>query len=215
MSSESPTDPHEPQPEAHEPQPEAGEPQTGAGRASARAGEPPAGASEQELREAYEAELARISSAEMALQAAVSLLNIGGYRLGPPAGTGGPGGPEGGGRDLEQVRDAIDGVRALMPILERRMAADELRPLRDALSQLQMAYARGAAAEQPQGQGAGEAGHESPGGGEQGTAGGGEGPGTPGGQAPRAPKPGEEPGEGKPGGPGPAETSGRLWVPGR
>ena len=42
--------------------------------------------SEQEMRAAYEAELNRISSSEMILQTAVSLLNIGGRRLGlaPP-----------------------------------------------------------------------------------------------------------------------------------
>ncbi len=39
------------------------------------------------------------------------------------------------------MRDAIDGVRALLAILERSIP-QELRPLRDALSQLQMAYAR-------------------------------------------------------------------------
>jgi hypothetical protein len=141
--------------------------------------------SEEELRAAYEAEMSRITSADMILQATVSLLNIGGYRLGLS-----PGGeePAGGARDLEQVRDAIDGARALMPILERRQPG-ELRPLRDALSQLQMAYAR-------------EAGSGAPA------------------QPPVAPPPaaaGQEPPAtaGKPGGPGPAESSGRLWVPGR
>ena len=80
----------------------------------------------------------------MMLQAAVSLLNIGSYRLAAA--------PAAARRrrrrarrraerDLEQVRDAIDGVRALLEILERRVPG-ELGPLRDALSQLQMAYAR-------------------------------------------------------------------------
>ncbi len=94
--------------------------------------------SEQELRAAYEAELSRISSTDMILQSAVSLLNVGGYRLGLG---GAPGAPPAADRDLEQVRDAIDGVRALMGILERRVP-QELGPLRDALSQLQIAYAR-------------------------------------------------------------------------
>ena len=44
------------------------------------AGEP----SEEELRAAYEAELSRITPTDMMLQAAVSLLNIGARRLGPP-----------------------------------------------------------------------------------------------------------------------------------
>jgi hypothetical protein len=142
--------------------------------------------SEEELRAAYEAELSRITSADMILQSAVSLLNLGGRRLGLAPGSEGE-------RDLEQVSDAVDGVRALLEILERSTPAQELRPLRDALSQLQMAYAReaqaGSGAEpdasQPQQQ-----------------------------PAAAAPEPGEPPAEGKPGA-GPAESSGRLWVPGR
>ena len=38
--------------------------------------------SEEEMRAAYEAELSRITSADMILQSAASLLNIGGLRLG-------------------------------------------------------------------------------------------------------------------------------------
>ncbi len=156
---------------------------------SGAGGEP----SEEELRAAYEAELSRITPADMMLQAAVSLLNIGARRLGltgadrseAPGADGGGAGP-GAGRDLAQVRDAIDGVRALLGVLERSVP-QELRPLRDALSQLQMAYARetpaSAGADPPKG--AGE------------------------------PAQGEgAPSEEKSPGPGPAQSSGRLWVPG-
>jgi hypothetical protein len=156
---------------------------------------------EEELRGAYEAELSRITPADMMLQAAVSLLNIGARRLGLTGGAAGsesadgatgatPGSPPLGsadtGRDLEQVRDAIDGVRALLDILERTIPQD-LRPLREALSQLQMAYAREAQA----GAGADSSGGQPPGAG---------------GDAPTA----EDPA----GAPGPAQSSGRLWVPG-
>lgn len=149
--------------------------------------------SEAEMRAAYEAELNRITSTEMILQTVVSLVNIGGRRLGL---AGGPDAP----RDLEQAEDAIDGARALMPVLERRMAR-ELGPLRDAIAQLQMAYAREA---------------RSKGGEPQGAPGGdGLSPESQSQQAPSAP-------EGPGGGtaqpqsrPGPAESSGRLWVPGR
>ena len=152
--------------------------------------------SEEELRAAYEAELSRITAADMMLQTAVSLLNIGGRRLGliggreraesdsAPAGAGAPPGAE---RDLEQVRDAIDGVRALLGILERTMA-HELRPLRDALSQLQIAYAR-----ETQASAGAEKGEE---------------------RAEPAPSEGEPTPERRPGAPGPAQASGRLWVPG-
>ncbi len=161
-------------------------------------GQPP---SEEELRTAYEAEMSRISSADMILQAAVSLLNIGAYRMGSSAAAAAPGAaggseqPVGGARDLEQVRDAIDGARALLPILERTHA-DELRPLRDALSQLQMAYAREVRtpADQTGAQGA----QQVP-------------PATAEPDAPGAAAQAQE----QPSGPGPAESSGRLWVPGR
>jgi len=141
----------------------------------------------------------------MMLQAAVSLLNIGSYRLAgpPPAGEGAP--PQvASGRDLEQVRDAIDGVRALLEILERRIPG-ELAPLRNALSQLQMACAR-----EMQASGAETAsGAAAPASGEPQQSSSGV----------QGAKPGEGEGEGAGGqgssGPGPAESSGRLWVPGR
>jgi hypothetical protein len=159
------------------------------------------------MRAAYEAELSRVSSADMILQASVSLLNLGGRRLGLAPGSEGE-------RDLAQVRDAVDGVRALMEILERSASAQELRPLRDALSQLQMAYAReaqagaGAAADPgaPQGQPAGQ--QNAPAGAAKPDA---PAPGAGGGAAE---EPDAPPAEGKPGA-GPAESSGRLWVPGR
>jgi hypothetical protein len=158
--------------------------------------------SEEQLRAAYEAELSRITTADMILQAAVSLLNLGGRRLGPIGDRPAPGAE--GERDLEQVRDAVDGVRALLGILERSVAAQELRPLRDALSQLQIAYAREA-----------RAGGGAPGA-QQRPAGESSAPVAEGktGAPTAADKPDAPPTEGKPG-PGPAESSGRLWVPGR
>lgn len=156
--------------------------------------------SEEELRAAYEAELSRITSADMMLQAAVSLLNIGSYRL-APAPPGAPPAPAGEGRDLDQARDAIDAVRALLEILERRVDGAELAPLRNALSQLQMAYAReaqSAGAEppvEPQASGAGAPAQAPPGA--------------------ESSSEGQPPGQEGSSGPGPAESSGRLWVPGR
>jgi hypothetical protein len=158
--------------------------------------------SEEEMRVAYEAELNRITSSEMIVQTAVSLINIGGRRLGlaPSAFPGDSSTSSGGERDLEQVRDAIDGASALLPILERRMPG-ELGPLRDAIAQLQVAYAREA----------------------QGSTGTVAGKSTTS-AAPEARaeqvKPAEENREKAVGGdaeqaPGPAQASGRLWVPGR
>jgi hypothetical protein len=174
--------------------------------AAGAAGEP----SEDELRAAYEAELSRITTTDMLAQTAVSLLNLGARKLGPPPGSTPPAGaaptqPPGADRDLEQVRDAIDGAKALLDILDRRVP-QELKPLRDALSQLQMAYAREVQATpappaQPAGAGAQTA-----------TA-----PAEPGEREPAAPAAdgaGED-GKQQPPAPGPAESSGRLWVPGR
>jgi hypothetical protein len=137
----------------------------------------------------------------MIAQAAVSLLNIGARRLASPGGPEDPGAGAGAAagappqRDLAQARDAIDAVKALLEILERTIP-QELGPLRDALSRLQMAYARevpagaaDASGQQPASQGAAT---------------------PPPAAAGQAPEEGESPG-----GPGPAESSGRLWVPGR
>jgi hypothetical protein len=176
------------------------------GGPGASVGGAPGQPSEEELRAAYEAELSRITSADMMLQAAVSLLNIGSYRLAgpPPAGEGAS--QAASGRDLEQVRDAIDGVKALLEILERRIPG-ELGPLRNALSQLQMAYAREMQA----------SGAEPP----SGASGSGPGEPEPASGAEPSAKPAEGEGEGGAtgeqgsSGPGPAESSGRLWVPGR
>ncbi len=163
--------------------------------------------SEEELRAAYEAELSRITSADMVLQATVSLLNIGARRLGLVGGqdpAAAQASPE---RDLEQVRDAIDAVRGLMGVIERR-APGEARQLRDALAQLQMAFARESQAA--------AAAQDAPAGGQAAPAGAPQ-------SSPPADRPptGGQPPAGQPpaatpsGGPGPAESSGRLWVPGR
>jgi hypothetical protein len=179
-----------------------------AGAPGEPAGQPAQGGapSEEELRAAYEAELSRITTTDMIAQATVSLLNLGARRLGPPPPQSAPGPSEAQGagerdaaaaaeRDLAQARDAIDAARALLAILERTIPAKELGPLRDALSQLQMAYAReiqtnpaeappsSAAAVAPAQGGPGESGGKADG------------------QAPKD-------------GPGPAQASGRLWVPG-
>jgi hypothetical protein len=171
-----------------------GEPQAAGGAAS----EP----SEEELRAAYEAELARLTSADLIAQAVVSLLNVGARRIGPIASPDAQsqGADASRERDLEQVRDAIDAVRPLLEILERRVP-EGVRPLRDALAQLQMAYARevqsGAPAGAPAAPGKGDAaggGGQAPGGGEDDQS-----------QSQSPPQPGEA---------GPAQRSGRLWVPG-
>jgi hypothetical protein len=136
---------------------------------------PPREPTEEEMRAAYEAELKKVTVEDVLAQTAVSLVNLAGRRLGVAEGTEDE-------RDLEQVRDAIDAVGGLLPVLERRGAA-EVAPLRDAVARLKMAYAQHLA-EAPQ-------------------------------RAPEAPADKAPEGEDGPEGPGPAQSSGRLWVPGR
>jgi hypothetical protein len=162
--------------------------------------------SEDELRAAYEAELNRITAAEMIVQTAVSLINIGGRRLGlaAPAAGGAPSVEASANeRDLEQARDAIDGASALLPILERRMPG-ELSPLRDAIAQLKVAYAREAPSSAGASASSGTSSTTSPS--------------TPSAAQPKKPttaSPAQPTEADRKPAPGPAQSSGRLWVPGR
>src|SRR3954453_11599121 len=123
--------------------------------------------SEEELA-ALEAEMDRISVDDVLLQTIVSLVNLGARK----AGLGGPEGPP---ADLEQTRQAIEGARALLPLLEARHG-DKLGQIRDALSQLQMAYVQQSGGRGGEG-GEGGAGGSEPGGGSGQTPdGGGTGP---------------------------------------
>jgi len=137
---------------------------------------------EEQIRQ-LEAEMERITVDDVLLQTLVTLLNLAARKggLATPPGTPSPPAPA---PDLEQMRQAIDGGRAILPLVEQRHA-DQLGPVRDTLSQLQMAYS------QLRSQAGGPA-REQPGGPE---------------------KPGGEPE--KPEGAGPAQSSGRLWVPGQ
>ncbi len=195
------------QPEAAQPQEEAAQPAEAEQAAQPTGAGGPAGDDGyDDQRAAYEAELSRITTADMVLQAAVSLLNLGAHRMGlvgPDPRDAGQAGPEPE-QDLEQARDAIDAVRGLLPVLERR-APQDVRPLRDALSQLQMAYTRelkssGAAPTATGQAGAPPAEPARPAAGPPAGA-----PPAGGNSESRPPQPG----------PGPAESSGRLWVPGR
>ncbi|MGH2885445.1 MAG: hypothetical protein ACRDPA_22545 [Solirubrobacteraceae bacterium] len=154
---------------------------------SSEAGQP----TEEELRAAYEAELKRLRVEHVLLDNVAMLANLGMRRTGLAPGTEDE-------RDVDQVRLAIESLRALMPVLEQ-VAPTQVAAVRDAISQLQLAYVRiGGQAPAP---GAPESG-----GGEE-SGGGGA---VPGGTEPTAQEPPPKPGE-----PGPAQRSGRLWVPGQ
>jgi hypothetical protein len=125
--------------------------------------------SEEELR-ALEAEMEKITVDDVLLQTIVTLLNVGARKAGlaspPPAE-----GETAREPDLEQVRQAVDAARALLPLVEERHK-EQLGPVRDALSRLQLFYAQRSGPQPPAGEAA---------------------------------KPGT----------GPAQSSGRLWVPGQ
>jgi hypothetical protein len=119
---------------------------------------------EEEIRQ-IEAEMERLQVDDVLLQTLVTLINLGARKAGLAEGTE---------PDWPQVKDAIDGARALIPIVEARHG-EALGPVKDALSRLQMAYV----------QMSGE-------------------------QAPSEPAEAEQTEGG-----GPAQSSGRLWVPGQ
>jgi hypothetical protein len=96
----------------------------------------------------------------------VSLINLGAARQDDPA----------------QLKLAIDSAEALLPLVEQELGPD-LPAVRNAISQLQLAYAKGA-------RGGGEPAPETP-------------------ESPPAPMSADEPQK------GPAQASGRLWVPGQ
>src|SRR5215210_1524474 len=85
--------------------------------------------SEEQIR-AFEEQLKRLRVEDVIVQTLVTLVNLGARRLGLT------GEPES--RDIDQAKLAIEGARALMPLIP----GDELGPIRDPLSQLQMAFAR-------------------------------------------------------------------------
>jgi hypothetical protein len=105
--------------------------------------------SEEELR-ALEAEMDRITVDDVLLQTIVSLLNLGARKAGL-ASAPGAGAPP----DLEQVRQAIEGARALLPLVEERHG-DQLGPVRDTLSRLQLLYAQATSGQPAPGAAAGQ-----------------------------------------------------------
>ena len=132
---------------------------------------------EEELRAAYEQQLKQIRVDDVLVQTVLSLINLGSLRAGLVPGNESE-------ADPAQLRQAIEGVRALLPLVEPSLGPDA-RQVRDAVSRLQMEYARLAGAGTQE---AAEPGQPAPEAKEQ---------------APQTE------------GPGPAESSGRLWVPGR
>jgi hypothetical protein len=148
--------------------------------------------SEEELRAAYEAELKRLRVEHVLLDNVAALANLGMRRTGLAPGTESE-------REPDQVRLAIESIRALLPVLEQA-APSQIGAIRDAVSQLQIAYVR--IGGQPAGAEAASGPPADPS----------EPPSVPPTPEPPASEAAtQEPS--KAGEPGPAQRSGRLWVP--
>ena len=86
---------------------------------------------EEQMRAAFEEQMRHIRVEDVILQTVATLVNLGAQRLGLTGETDIE-------RDLEQVRLSIEGARALAPLCPE----EHQDAIRQALSQLQMAYAR-------------------------------------------------------------------------
>lgn len=126
---------------------------------------PPREFTDEEIRQ-IEAEMERLKVDDVLLQTLVTLVNLGARK----AGLASQPGEQPPSRDLEQTKQAIDGARALIGVLEPRHGK-ELASVKDALSRLQMAFVQLSGATPPAAE--------------------------------------------QPEKPGPAQSSGRLWVPGQ
>ena len=111
---------------------------------------------EEEMRAALEEQMRNIRVEDVVLQTTATLINLAGRRVGLAAE---PGQDPSGDVDLQQAKLAIDGAMALGPLCPQ----DQAEPIKQALSQLQMAYSQLAGA-----------------------------PGAPGGPAPEGAQPGQE-----------------------
>jgi hypothetical protein len=91
------------------------------------AGEAQSGVDEEQFRRQIEEQLKKLRVEDVLLQTVVTLVNLAGRRLTVEEE-----------KDLPQARTGIEAVRALLPLCPQ----DQLGPVKDALSQLQMIYAR-------------------------------------------------------------------------
>lgn len=88
----------------------------------------------EQLAMAFAERIGKTPVRDILLQTLASFVDVAGIRLGF--------GPEGEGpRDLPQARQAIEALRALVEVAERELGAAQVRPFREPLAALQMAYA--------------------------------------------------------------------------
>lgn len=169
---------------------------------------PPGPADEEAMRAAYEEQMRRIRVEDVLLDNVAVLVNLAVRRSGRVPGAEAE-------RDPAQVQIAIEAVRAQMPLLER-VAAEQVGEIREALAQLQLIYVQMGGptpAGAPSTSGESEAPAEPASTGVPSSSHAGAAPsaaGTPASEPAAGQPPAPNPDE-----PGPAQRSGRLWVPGQ
>jgi hypothetical protein len=99
-----------------------------------------AGQDEQELLEQLEAELRKLKIVDVLAQTVYTVSSLGWRRL--------VAGEE---QNLEEARLAIDALRALLPVLEQALPAEATRDFNQVVANMQLAYARAAAAGEAEG----------------------------------------------------------------
>lgn len=116
-------------------------------RATAGGPQPGGEMTEEEFRARLEEEMKRVTVEDVLLNMAATVANLGFQRLGLTDATRDA-------RDLTQVRQSIEAIRALLPLFGEERAR-EASALKDGLSRLQIAYAREVGSSAPPGSGRG------------------------------------------------------------
>jgi hypothetical protein len=91
--------------------------------------ETPTQPSEQELADMLREELQRMKVSDLLVQTLYTVSSLGYHKLSPDH------------RDLEQARLAIDGMRALLPVLKGSVSDDVFRDFSQVVANMQLAYA--------------------------------------------------------------------------
>jgi hypothetical protein len=91
---------------------------------------PPEGKSQEELIEQLEAELKKLKVSDVLVQTVFTVSSLGFAKLREDDG------------DLEQVKLAIESMRALVPTLEGAVPAEVIRDFNQMVANLQLAYAK-------------------------------------------------------------------------
>ena len=94
--------------------------------------EPQSGKSQEELMEQLEAELKKLKVSDVLVQTVFTVSSLGFAKLREED------------RDLDQVKLAIESMRALMPSLEGAVPAEVIRDFNQMVANLQLAYAKAA-----------------------------------------------------------------------